>query len=68
MTTPIHRLTRLLDEGARFMVEIPGHVAIDLTPDVIAALAVSNSRELCLKSSGHGEESPADASQRSTPH
>jgi hypothetical protein len=39
MTTPIHRLTRLLDEGARFMVELPGHVVIDLTPDVIAALA-----------------------------
>jgi hypothetical protein len=38
MTTPIQRLTRLLDEGARFMVQIPGSVAIDLTPDIIAAL------------------------------
>jgi len=38
MTTPIQRLARLLDEGARFMVQIPGHAAIDLTPDVIAAL------------------------------
>jgi hypothetical protein len=68
MTTPVQRISRLLDEGARFMVELPGHVAIDLTPDVIAAMAESNSRELCLKSSGNGEESSADASQRSTPH
>jgi hypothetical protein len=39
MTTPIQRLTRLLDEGARFMVELPGQTSIDLTPDVIAAMA-----------------------------
>ena len=39
MTTPVQRLTRLLDEGARFMIQIPGQVSIDLTPDVIAALA-----------------------------
>jgi hypothetical protein len=39
MTTPVQRITRLLDEGARFMVKLPGNVAIDLTPDVIAALA-----------------------------
>jgi hypothetical protein len=38
MTTPIQRLTRLLDEGAKFMVTLPGHAAIDLTPAVIAAL------------------------------
>jgi hypothetical protein len=38
MTTPIQRLTRLLDEGARFMVELPGQLSIDLTPDVIAAI------------------------------
>ena len=44
MTTPIQRLTRLLNEGARFMVEIPGHVAIDLTPDVIAAMAEVQTR------------------------
>ena len=39
MSTPTQRITRLLDEGARFMVELPGQVAIDLTPDVIAAMA-----------------------------
>lgn len=39
MTTPAQRITRLLEEGARFMVELPGHAAIDLTPDVFAALA-----------------------------
>jgi hypothetical protein len=38
MTTPIQRLTRLLSEGARFKVELPGQLSIDLTPDVIAAL------------------------------
>jgi hypothetical protein len=38
MTTPIQRLKRLLDEGARFMVELPGQTSIDLTPDVIAAM------------------------------
>ena len=38
MTTPIQRLTRLLNEGARFKVELPGQLPIDLTPDVIAAL------------------------------
>ena len=44
MTTPIQRLTLLLNEGARFMVELPGHVAIDLTPDVIAAMAEVQTR------------------------
>lgn len=39
MSTPAQRITRLLEEGARFMVELPGHAAIDLTPDVFAALA-----------------------------
>ncbi len=39
MTTPVQRISRLLDEGAKFMVQIPGHVSIDLTPDVIAAMA-----------------------------
>ena len=50
------------------MVELPGQMSIDLTPDVIAAMAESNSRELCLKSDIASEESSADASQRSTPH
>ena len=39
MTTPVQRISRLLNEGARFMVQIPGHASIDLTPDVIAAMA-----------------------------
>jgi hypothetical protein len=39
MSTPIQRLTRLLNEGARFMVELPGQMSIDLTPEVIAAMA-----------------------------
>jgi len=38
MSTPIQRISRLLDEGARFMVELPGQTSIDLTPDVIAAM------------------------------
>lgn len=38
MTTPVQRLTRLLSEGARFKVELPGQPAIDITPDVTAML------------------------------
>ena len=38
MTTPAQRLTRLLSEGARFKVELPGQLAIDITPDVLAML------------------------------
>jgi DUF1365 family protein len=38
MTTPIQRISRLLDEGARFMVQLPGQTSIDLTPDIIAAM------------------------------
>ena len=38
MTTPVQRIKRLVDEGAKFMVQIPGQVSIDLTPDVIAAI------------------------------
>jgi hypothetical protein len=39
MSTPAQRIARLLDEGARFMVELPGQASIDLTPDVFAAMA-----------------------------
>jgi len=42
MTTPAQRLTRFISEGARFKVELPGQLAIDITPDVIAALDGSN--------------------------
>lgn len=38
MTTPVQRIKRLLAEGATFMVQIPGQISIDLTPDVIAAI------------------------------
>jgi hypothetical protein len=38
MTTPVQRISRLINEGAIFRVQIPGHVAIDLTPDVIAVI------------------------------
>ncbi len=38
MTTPVQRLTRLLSEGARFKVELPGQPALDITPDVVAML------------------------------
>jgi hypothetical protein len=48
MTTPIQRISQLLNEGARFMVELPGQTSIDLTPDVIAAMAEAsgNSEQL----------------------
>jgi hypothetical protein len=38
MTTPTQRITRLLDEGARFIVQLPGQTSIDFTPDMIAIL------------------------------
>lgn len=38
MRTPVTRLSRLLNEGASFIVELPGQAAIDLDPDVMAAL------------------------------
>lgn len=38
MSTPVERITRLLNEGAIFMVQVPGQMSIDLTPDVIAAM------------------------------
>jgi hypothetical protein len=50
MTTPRQRISRLLDEGAKFIVELPGHAAIDLTPDVIAAMdEISNKFDLLDK-------------------
>lgn len=39
MSTPAFRLARLLSEGARFSVDLPGQTGIDVTPDVIATLA-----------------------------
>jgi hypothetical protein len=63
MTTPIQRLTRLLDEGARFMVELPGQTSIDLTPDVIAAIAQVQTRNaqrakitITIEANRRGEE------------
>ena len=44
MGAPISRVSRLLNEGARFMVKLPGQEAIDLTPDVMAALNEVQSR------------------------
>ena len=52
MTTPIQRLTRLLNEGARFKVELPGQLAIDLTPDIIAALDGAGEANACT----HGHD------------
>jgi hypothetical protein len=51
MTTPVQRISRLLNEGARFMVQIPRHVSIDLTPDVIAAMAEVQTGSNTLKES-----------------
>jgi len=47
-TMPSQRIARMLREGARFKVELPGQMAIDLTPDVVALLdeGSSNSRQL----------------------
>ena len=47
-TMPSQRIARMLREGAKFTVKLPGHAAIDMTPDVIALLdeGSSNSRQL----------------------
>ena len=39
MSTPISRIARLLDEGGRFSVDLPGQIGLDVTSDVIATLA-----------------------------
>jgi hypothetical protein len=39
MTTPTQRISRLLDEEARFVAYLPGNIIIDVTPDVTAAMA-----------------------------
>ena len=44
MTTPLQRISRLLEEGARFTSELPERMSIDLTPDVIAAMAEASGR------------------------
>jgi len=47
-TTPVHRVTRMLNEGVRLMAVQHGQTSIDVTPDIIALLdqASSNSRQL----------------------
>ncbi len=37
-TTPIHRVTRMLREGARMIAVQQGQTSIDVTPDIIAML------------------------------
>jgi hypothetical protein len=39
MNTPVQRISRLLDEEARFVAYLPGNIIIDVTPDVTAAMA-----------------------------
>ena len=39
MNTPVQRISRLLDEEARFVAYLPGNIIIDVTPDVTVALA-----------------------------
>ena len=50
MSTPTQRITRLIDEGAKLMAQIPGQSSIDMTSEVIAALAESKTeRDTALK-------------------
>ena len=51
MTTPTQRISRLLDEEARFVAYLPGNIVIDVTPDVTAALAEVQTRREAI----HGE-------------
>jgi hypothetical protein len=45
MTTPVQRISRLLNEGARFMVQIPGQVSIDVTAAMAEVQTDSNTPE-----------------------
>ena len=50
MTTPVQRISRLLNEEARFVAYLPGNIIIDVTPDVTAALAeVKTGNAQCAK-------------------
>ena len=44
MTTPTQRISRLLNEEARFVAYLPGNIIIDVTPDVMAAMAEVSSK------------------------
>lgn len=37
-TTPVHRVTRMLREGARLIAVQQGQTSIDVTPDIMAML------------------------------
>ncbi len=52
-TTPVHRVTRILREGARLIAVQHGQASIDVTPDIIAMLdgVQSGSNRIGLKKS-----------------
>jgi len=52
-TTPVHRVTRMLREGARLIAVQHGQASIDVTPDIIAMLdgVQSGSNGIGLKKS-----------------
>jgi hypothetical protein len=44
MTTPNQRISRLINEEARFVAYLPGNIIIDVTPDIMAAMAEVSSK------------------------
>jgi hypothetical protein len=50
-TTPVHRVTRMLNEGVRLMAVKRGQTSIDVTPDIIALLDGVGDANAC----GHGK-------------
>ena len=47
-TTPVHRVTRMLSEGARLMAVQRGQTSIDVTPDIIALLDGVGDANACI--------------------
>lgn len=69
-TTPVHRVTRMFNEGARLVAVQRGQTSIDVTPDIIALLDGAGEASACdhghdrlTRSQEHGENAkPREAS------
>ena len=52
-TTPVHRVTRMLNEGVRLVAVQRGQTSIDVTPDIIALLDQESSSSKKLDKIGN---------------
>lgn len=67
MTTPLLRIALAISEGAKFIAELPGSFRVDMTADIIAALAQTGTDPATdtrlTRSREHGENAkPREAS------